>query len=408
MLRNVILLNDYASVQGGAAQVAVSSALGLAKSGFSVYYVYAVGEPERALSESGVKCICLDQFDLLGNPSKLGAALDGVWNFEVERRVSSILRQFSSDDTVVHLHSWVKGLSISAFLAVQKSGLKYVVTLHDYFSACPNGGFYNYKAGLICDKKAMTLGCITSNCDSRGYSHKLWRAVRQFAYGFPRFPRVVKNFITVSNFSEQVLKPYLSSDSVFWRIPNPIETVRMPAAKPAKASKFTFIGRLSPEKGVLIISKLKNLCDSQLRFIGAGELEPLLRQLFPNASFEGWRDRNDILNLLEDTRALLFTSNLYETQGLVVLEAASRGVPAIVSDCTAASEFIRDGVSGVLYETGNPYSLDQALLKLKDDRFVERLGDNAYSLFWENPPTLEAHVHGLVSCYTSILQRPNA
>lgn len=403
MLKNIIILNDYAHIQGGASQVAVTSAIGLAKAGLSVTFIHATAEVDSSLAMNGVQCISLNQFDLMGNPGKLAAFKDGMWNIEVYSRILTILQTYNPIDTVVHIHSWVKALSISALAAVRDSGLSCVLTLHDYFPICPNGGFYNYKTENICTKKPLSLNCLCTNCDSRSYTHKLWRFARQTIYRHANFPEFIKNFISVSDFSESILKPGLPVDSTIWRVPNPIEAEHTPPANPEKSKFFTFIGRLSPEKGALILSKLKKIPDSRFRFIGSGLLEPELKALMPNAEFRGWCDRKTILELLDDTRALVFTSNLYETQGMVVAEAASRGVPSVVSSNTAAKEFIQDGVTGLLYNTGDAQSLEEKFSVLDDNELVKNLGINSYEKFWEKPPTIEVHISSLINCYSSIL-----
>lgn len=404
MIRNIVILNDYACVQGGAAQVAVNSAVGLADKGYSVIFIYASGEEDKRLQSPNIKCINLKQYDLLGNPSKLDAAKNGLWNKEVQHRISSILDKYHVDDTIVHIHSWVKSLSISAVAAVARSGLPSVLTLHDYFSICPNGGLYDYQKGHICQKKPMSIDCISTNCDARSYGQKLWRCSRQLAYFFADFPSCITNFISISDLSENMIKPGLSTKSRFWRITNPIDIEHTPAAQPSKSKTYTFIGRLSPEKGVMLMSQLEHIPNSQFRFIGSGDLEQKLKALLPGAQFLGWRNKSEIIQQLDDTRALLFTSQWYEGQGLVVAEAAARGVPAIVSDVTAARDSIRNGISGLLFESGNPASLEQQLLKIQnDDSFVNELGLNAYNDFWRDAPTLESHVSQLIACYENIL-----
>jgi len=279
-----------------------------------------------------------------------------------------------------------------------------VLTLHDYFTICPNGGLYNFRGQSICTKEPMSLDCLTSNCDSRSFPQKAWRYLRQSVYGIAEFPECVRNYISVSEFSEKIIKPSFPNDSRFWRISNPIDIDCYPPADPAGSSIYTFIGRLSLEKGVLLLAQLKSVPQSRLRFVGAGELEPQLKKLLPQAQFFGWCDKAQIARLLDESRALLFTSLLYETQGLVVSEAMARGVPAIVPDESAARDFVRDGVTGLLFRSGSAVSLEQQILKLEmDDELVRCLGVNSYNCFWNKPPTLDRHILELVDCYREIL-----
>lgn len=401
---DILILNDYASVKGGATQVAVQSAYGLAQKGYNITFVYASGEVDDTLKHNKISCVSLNQFDLLNNPSKINAAKVGLWNKEVARRLSKILSGFDSKTTIVHIHSWVKALSISALTTVMKNNFTMVITLHDYFSVCPNGGYYNYQKQHVCKLKPMSASCLFSNCDARSYQQKLWRFLRQTIYQSVRFSEFALNFIAVSDFSQNFMKPYLSQKARFWRIPNPINIPHFPASKPSISTMFTYVGRISPEKGVLLLTKLKTIPQERLRFIGSGELESTLKAKLPKAEFLGWCDHKTIIDKLDDTRALLFTSQWYETQGLVVLEAAARGVPAIVSNATATQEFINHEKTGLLFESGDVNNLEEQIIKLDtDDNLVEKMGYTAYKNFWENPPTLSEHADNLISCYQAII-----
>lgn len=400
----ILILNDYASIQGGAAQVAISSALGLAQRGYKVTFVYGAGTPDPALTHQNLTYIGLDQFDLLSNTNRMGAAISGIWNKDVYSKLERLLKNFDPDSTIVHFHSWVKSLSISSFPPILERQFSTIVTLHDYFSVCPNGGLYNHPDKAACKVKPMSVSCLASNCDARGYHHKLWRFFRQATYKYANFPNGVSHFITVSEFSEKLLKPHLSCNSTFWRIPNPISTAKTCPTTPSKSQKFTYIGRLSPEKGVSLLTQLNQIPQEQLRIIGTGELEQSLRNQLPGAEFMGWCNHAKIIEKLDDTRALIFPSLLYETQGLVVGEAASRGVPSVVSNVTAARDFVADGETGLLFNSGDASSLEHKLIQLSEDHeLVDNLGARAYENYWNNPPTLENHVSDLIQCYKSIL-----
>jgi glycosyltransferase involved in cell wall biosynthesis len=402
---NIIILNDFASIQGGAAQVAILSAIGLAAEGNKVVFVYAAGVADPRLHEFNVETICLNQQELLSYKNKLMAAWDGLWSRKVENQLDLIFRDYDRKNTIVHVHSWVKALTISAVGAVVKSKLPMVLTLHDYFTVCPNGGLYNYTKQIVCHKRPMSMGCLLSNCDSRSYSYKLWRYARQLIYTWHGFPGNVSHYISVSDFSQELLAPFLPIDAKYWRIENPIDIEKAPAFSPQHSRMYTYIGRLSPEKGVLLLTKVKSIPHSSIRFIGDGELVTTLRELMPAAQFAGWCAREQIIDYLHDTRALLFTSQLYETQGLVVAEAASCGVPAIVSDETAAQDFIVNGETGLLFKSGEASSLDEQILRLESsDDLVKDMGASTYARFWYAPPTVERHVTLLLQCYQTIIE----
>jgi len=401
----IIILNDYASVQGGAAQVAVASAKGLAEAGHHVTFIYATGSADPLLDHSNITLIYLHQYDLLSNPSRVNAMMTGIWNRSVEKQLNTILDTFQKEDTIVHIHSWVKALSASAVSVIVKRRFPVVLTLHDYFAVCPNGGLYNYQEQSICTLKPMSTNCLASNCDMRSYSQKLWRYMRQLLYTKAGIPNHIKHFIYVSEFSKNILKTYLPEHATFWNISNPIDISKESIADPKSSNTFSFIGRLSAEKGALLFADASNKLNVQARFVGSGDLEVDLKTLNKNAEFTGWCDRKKIVSYIKNSRAVVFPSQLYETQGMVVPEAAALGVPSIVSDTCAASEYIIDGKTGLLFESGNVESLMQKIQLLSNDPdLAKELGRNAYEHYWNNPNNMQKHIAGLIKCYKTILQ----
>jgi glycosyltransferase involved in cell wall biosynthesis len=402
----IVIINDYATVQGGAAKVAIDSAIGLSKKGYDVAFIYGSGDVDNGLKRNNIACIKVGQYDLLGNPSSLNSVFVGIWNWRVKENLDNILSEYDRDTTIVHLHSWVKALSVSVIYGVINSGFRFVLTLHDYFSICPNGGLYNYQKKQICHLKPMSVPCLLSNCDVRNYYHKIWRFFRQVVSTRAGLPGYFENFISVSDLSESLIRPYISNNARMWRIPNPINIKQYPPAKPSLSGIYTYIGRLSKEKGVALLSSIQSDMQSRLRIVGIGEMEGHLKRALPRAQFCGWCDNRAIQEFLDDTRALIFPSMLYETQGLVVQEAAARGVPSVVSDVTAASEFISDGETGFLFKSGDQVSLSDALYKLdSSDELVKSMGRATYVKYWTNAVDVNRHVDMLLSCYKEILSR---
>ena len=80
--------------------------------------------------------------------------------------MSLCLDGFDPHKTIVHVHGWTKSLSSSVVQEALQRDFQIVISLHDYFVACPNGGFYNYKKKHICRLKPLSKACVLSNCDN--------------------------------------------------------------------------------------------------------------------------------------------------------------------------------------------------------------------------------------------------
>ena len=158
----------------------------------------------------------------------------------------------------------------------------------------------------------MSIHCLTSNCDMRNYPQKLWRYVRQSIYPIAGIPDQIKHFIYVSNFSKEIMQPYLPINSKLWNIPNPIDIPSANMAHPSDSETFSFIGRLSKEKGAILFAKAGNQLKTSTRFVGEGELRTHLETINPNAEFTGWKDRSNVIEYIQNSRAIIFPSQLYE------------------------------------------------------------------------------------------------
>lgn len=402
--RTIVIVNDYAHINGGAGYVALRSAIGLAERGFRVLLLSACSPVMPELANAGVEVVTTEQFDILSNPSRVGAAMQGIWNERARHAMERVLAPLDPLHTVVHVHGWTKALSSSAISAASRSGAGVIATLHDYFAACPNGGFFDYRAASICNEKALSLGCVTRNCDSRSYAQKLWRIARQQVQrSVGGMPGRVRNFICVSRFSENILRPYLPHDARLFQVSNPIDVGRGVPVDVANNQLLAVVGRLSREKGVLLFAEAASEAGIAPLFVGDGPLRAEILARCPHATITGWLPREEVTRTLEIMRAIVFPSLTYETQGLVVLEAAARGIPAVIADTSAAREAVSDGESGLWFRGGNRESLVVALRRVVTDGAVAAWGRTAYDRYWSSPSTIGIHVDALLQCYDAVL-----
>lgn len=399
----VVVLSDTTYCDGGAAKITITSAIGLARRGLRVIFVGGFGLPDPDLAAAGVEVICLDQ-PFIGMPAQRAAgAMTALWNRDSARQLDHILSGLDAADTVVHLHTWTKSLSSSVVPVIKRHGIPLVLTLHDYFTACPNGGFYDYQAEAICHRRPLSAGCLLRNCDSRHRIYKVWRTVRQVIQRTAGpLPGGADALIAISDFSLTVLRPYLPATTPVHRVDNPIESHKRAPAQPERQQGMLFIGRLSPEKGPHILAAAGREAGVPITFAGDGAMRADLASAYPEHSFPGWCSEDSLHALIDSTRALVLPSLWYETQGLVVPEAASRGVPAIVSTGCAASDSVEFDVTGLGVTAGSQSELATALRRLSDNSLVKRLGNAAYDRFWANPPSLDRHVSRLLEVYASV------
>lgn len=389
----LVILSDFAEVNGGSAKVAITSARGLAERGWSIRFVHATGAVSPLLQHPNIRCVDLGIPSVWDRPSPR-AALDGVWNRRAGEAVADLLDTGRGEGpALVHAHQWTKALTPAAIAAARHAGAPVAVSLHDYFIVCPNGAFYNHHTGQRCPLIPMSRRCVTTHCDSRTYAHKAVRVARQIAVARATGPSGGElTAIHVSDFARRVAAPHLPAHIRQAVVPNPVDVPRGPWVDAAANRPVVYVGRLTPEKGVVALARAASAAGAPVVFMGEGPEAGRIRAACPAAEMRPWGSTEEVAALLAGARALAFPSTWYETSGLVVAEALARGVPAIVSETTAAADLIAHGRNGLRIPTGDEAALRGALLRLRDDAFVERMSREAYARYWRAPPDVNAHL----------------
>lgn len=403
MVRNIIIINDFAHINGGAGKVAISSAVGLSGLGYNVVLFSAVPPVCKELAESNVKVVCLGQCDILSDANRARAMVNGVWNRLARKEFRKLLSAYNPGDTVVHYHAWIKALSASVLNVAAKCGFRSVVTLHDYFLFCPNGGLFNYRTLKICDRKASSLGCLACNCDARNYPQKVWRYIRQMVQWHALKKAGKVNVIYISELNRKVSLPYLRGVTGKWYyVSNPVELGTGAKVDIASNKKYLCIARLSKEKGVELFCKAMEELHLEGCVLGDGYLMEELKGKYKNVDFVGWVDGREKEEYLGRATCLVFPSLWYEGAPLTVLEMMSYGIPCIVPDRCAASEEIDDGRTGYVFKSGNLESLKAAIMKYEKSG-KQHMQDRIAETFDADRFTLASHCRRLVEVYADIL-----
>ncbi len=408
---NIVIINDNAQINGGATKIAILSARDLADQGHMVYFLTAVLPIGRELQgHPRIEVVCSGQFEILNDPNRGRAFAQGWWNPKARRTAKELFSRLEPENTVVHLHLWAKALSSSVVRQAVRSGFRVLCTLHDFLLACPTGTLFQHGRQAICHLKPMSPSCISCNCDTRNYGHKLWRVGRQVVQReFGLLPSGITAYIAHSALVAEVMTTYLPASSTVHQIPAYIESTPSAPASPADYHRFIYLGRLVREKGVLLAARACKAENLPITFAGSGELADEIAAIYPAATLTGWLDHESSLAQLRQSRALIFPSLWYETFGLVVLEAAANGIPSIVPDTSAARELVIDGVTGLHFKNGSEEDLRAKLRALRDPVTAARLGREAHTRFWQsNFASGTAHLRALEKIYQSTLEGTHA
>ena len=381
---NIVIVNDFNYIQGGASKVAIDTARLLKNEGFNVYFFSAVNKENEKIE--GIKYINTNQNEALKEKNKLKGIINGIYNFKVKKEFKKLLKTLNRDKTVIMVHGWTKALSSSIFDIAFKMKFKVILTLHDYFTACPNGGYFNYKENKICKRKPLSWKCIKCNCDSRNYAFKVYRLVRQFVQNkIVRLNEKLKNVITISKFSEKILQQTLGKNTKITRIHNPIDMdYDIEKVDPSKNEYYLYVGRISKEKGVDLFCQAITELGLKGIAVGDGDEKDKLEKQYPNIEFVGWKNKNEVKQYMKGARTLIFPSRWYEGAPLTPLEAMQYGIPCIVSNVSAAVDYING--NGEIFELTKEDLKDKILncnnnikeYSLKAYNFIHKEMNNNY------------------------------
>ncbi len=363
-LKHVLIVGDFADINGGQAKVAIDSALLLAEAGLEVTFFAAAGPVTPLLNHPRIRVVCLEQRTLIDNPNRLNAMLSGLWNVAALRALRTEIAKLEPGTSVLHCHGWAKALSPSVGRALASGDVPVLYTMHEYFLACPNGGFFDYRRREICTRRPLSASCITTDCDSRHLSHKIWRLARgAVARGPGRLPKGLSDIAYISETQVRAMRPYLPDTARLHALPNPVSVGGERINAPAN-DRFVFVGRLAPEKGGLAFAQAARQLGVPATFVGDGPEAEAIHAANPDAEITGWLAPDMVQTHLARARALVFPSLWYEGQPLVPIEALVRGLPVVCGAWSAAAEVVRDGENGVIYATPTVTALAEGLRRV--------------------------------------------
>jgi glycosyltransferase involved in cell wall biosynthesis len=321
-----------------------------------------VVENERLLLQSHNNEVMLCEFDNknLENVSKIKLFFKTLFNISSYRKVQQCIKDFKPD--VIHIHNIYYEASLSALIAVKKSGVPSVMTLHNYRLACIQGLLYR-------DKKICEV-CIDKNA-LYGIKHKCFKnsfyasfqltLLNSLNMFFLKHCNIISKYICLSNFTKNKISFLIKDNSIVK--PNFVEE-NIPNLKEPRENTYLYVGRLDPQKGLdfLLNTFIENR--KQLEIIGSGPLEYLVKDVIKqnaNIRYLGFRDKKFIIEKLKQSKALIVPSLTYEGQPMTILEAFSTGTPVIASNIQNLDELIIDKVNGLLFKPNDINSLNNTI-----------------------------------------------
>lgn len=335
---------------------------------------------------------------------KIQLGFNGIYSKTSANEFRRTLSDFRPD--VVHIHNVFPLISPSIYTVLQQEQIPIVQTIHNFRWLCPNGLFYTQ--GHLCTRcangnilPAIQMRCLHDNLSqSIAYALALG-ASRTFGW----LPTQRAQILTLNQFTARLLQKHLT-------IPNKNISILgnfledIPFTHTGEVNnRFVYMGRLSPEKGVITILEAARLFpQAQFDIIGTGPSETELRAYaashsLSNVHFWGFQKGEERFRSLHGATALLLPSVWHEQFPMVILEAFRMGVPVIATRMGGLPDIVSEGETGLLFDPGDANGLVNCLKKLCLTHTLQRaLGQKAREHFI-NHHSETAYYPNLMSIY---------
>ncbi|HVH82157.1 MAG TPA: glycosyltransferase family 4 protein [Stellaceae bacterium] len=403
-LDRVVVINDDAVERGGAASIALASARMVRQRGIPVTFLAGSGQIDRELEASGAAVELLGGHHLL-EQGAAAAMIRGLFDPATKVALNRWIADHDTPGTVYHLHNWHKVLTPSVFLALKQVAPRLLMSAHDFFLACPNGGYFLYPQGRECGLTPNSIRCVATACDRRNYGHKLWRVARHALRH--RLFDLTQSGATVVAVHEAMV-PLLArgpiSEANITALRNPVTPWRTTRVSAENNRDIFFIGRLDGDKGADRLARAARRVGAQLRLVGEGPLAPTVLRQCPDAELLCWRSRDEIATLVTSARAVVSPTLNREPFGLVALEALMSGIPVIVSENSPFAGEIVNRQFGLACDPCDEAALAGAVeALLRDDLRVRAMSHRAFAEARRLAPTPTQWCDSLLGLYRSRL-----
>jgi glycosyltransferase involved in cell wall biosynthesis len=275
------------------------------------------------------------------------------WSRRTASEVADAMHSFCPD--VVHAHNTFPLISPSLYWAADKAHIPVVQTLHNFRLLCPQAMLL--REGKVCEDclgkvpwRGAVRGCYR---DSRAQSTVLASMVTLHR-ALGTWKNKVTRYIALNDFCRnKFIEGGLPAERVVVK-PNFVDFDE-PVNGPRLG--FLFVGRLSTEKGVVVLVHAAHaLANVQVRVAGVGPEGALLDGV-PGMHVLGSLGGDAVRTEMSRATALVLPSICYENLPRTLVEAFACGLPVIASRIGAMAELVQDGVTGLLFEPGNAQDL---------------------------------------------------
>ena len=167
------------------------------------------------------------------------------------------------------------------------------------------------------------------------------------------------NFLIANSkfISEKIKRVYNRNSTVIYP---PVDVNKFNYVKD-KSNYYLTASRMVPYKRVdLIVEAFSSMENKKLKVIGSGpELNRIKNLSSPNIEFLGYKDDEELKDLMQHAKAFVFAAE--EDFGITVVEAMACGTPVIALNKGGTAETVVNQKTGILFESQTNESIKKAI-----------------------------------------------
>lgn len=365
-IKNILIVHNYYQIPGGEDTVVENEKTLLETHGHNVFLYTRRNSELREMRKIG----------------KLLLPITTVFNPRTYKDIKRIIVENKID--VVHVHNTLNLISPAVYYAARVCNVPVVQTVHNFRLVCPGATFY--REGHICeDCLRQGLKCSIKHSCYRG--SKVQTLACALTMTIHRTLGIYKkiNYICLTEFTKDKIKSVVDSERVYIK-PNFVYDQK---GLNQAEDYYIFVGRVEEIKGVdVLVDAFRSMPSKKLKIVGRGDLSEhiakrLKKENIHNVELLGFKPHDEVNELLKHAKALIMCSQWYETFGMVIAEAYSNGVPAIVGRIGNIKDLVDESVTGELFTYDDSKDLIAAVERFERRSQVE-YSKNAYDYYCLN------------------------
>lgn len=333
------------------------------------------------------------------------ALFTGIHNPFAARALARTLDEVKPD--LVQVQNIYPLLSPSIFARIKARGIPVVMRCPNYRLFCPNG--LHLVRGEVCER-CLGFGreawCILKNCECSIFKSTGYALRNAWARLSGRILRNVDMFIVQTEFQKSKFAERGIPESRIGIVPAFVPC-NGDAEPQGLGDLVTFVGRVSPEKGIDdFLAAARLLPELPFAVAGSENGMPGIRKRSPaNVQWLGFLRADALRDLYSRSRIIVVPSRWYEGFPNVVAQAMALARPVIAARIGAMTSIVDDNKSGLLTEVNDAGDLARKIDTLYQDstlccRIGQRARDKALAQY-----TSENVYAALIAVYENAIRK---